>query len=352
MNSFLLIYKFIRLSLFVLTFIIVGSSFGQISKPINNTNDQNTIIDYSSLHNWAAIPLKKNFADSVPLFLKSEKRDTSVDVFYIHPTTFISNPFSAPWNADVFDEKLNDLTDQTAILSQATVFNQSCIVYAPRYRQAHLKVFFMKRNPKSINALDIAYSDIRAAFIYYINHFNHNRPIIIAGHSQGSGMAIRLLKEFFDNKPLYDRLICAYIPGADIKKNEFQNIPIGSHPSQTGCILTWRTYNEKANVEDKSSDNICINPISWTIDELKTNNNEHKGLLYPDFNSLLKNVVSARIDKSTAKLFVEVPEFLQVKLGKFNNYHIWDYRLFYMDIRENVRKRIISYQKKVNPSPL
>ncbi len=82
------------------------------------------------------------------------------------------------------------------------MFNGSCRVFAPRYRQAHLKAFFMRSSNKSVEAFDTAYSDLKSAFEFYLLHYNKGRPIIIASHSQGTLHAIRLMKDFFANKPL------------------------------------------------------------------------------------------------------------------------------------------------------
>ena len=46
------------------------------------------------------------------------------------------------WNADIDNEELNEKTDNSTILYQASVFNKYCRVFAPRYRQANLQAFF------------------------------------------------------------------------------------------------------------------------------------------------------------------------------------------------------------------
>jgi hypothetical protein len=43
---------------------------------------------------------------------------------------------------------------------------------------------------------------VKTAFLYYLQHYNNGRPIIIASHSQGATHGKRLLKEFFDGKEL------------------------------------------------------------------------------------------------------------------------------------------------------
>ena len=61
-----------------------------------------------------------------------------------------------------------------------------------------------KQWPKTIHKqkkIDVAYADVKRAFDYYLENYNNGRPIIIAGHSQGSGHGMRILKEYFDDKP-------------------------------------------------------------------------------------------------------------------------------------------------------
>lgn len=170
--------------------------------------EKTAIPDYNSLDYWAAHPWKKDPSDSIPKPLRSQKNDSLVDVFFLHPTAYTD--IRAGWNASVNDVYINAKTDYSSILYQASVFNQHCRIFAPRYRQAHISAFFIN-NDETRSAFDTAYSDIKRAFEFYLEHYNNNRPIIIAGHSQGALMAERLLKEFFDGKSLQQKLVVAYI---------------------------------------------------------------------------------------------------------------------------------------------
>jgi hypothetical protein len=38
------------------------------------------------------------------------------------------------------------------------------------------------------------------------------------------------------------QLVCAYIVGWQIKKDDFNSLKFGNSPSQTGCVVGWRTY--------------------------------------------------------------------------------------------------------------
>ena len=120
--------------------------------------------DYGIENNWAALPTKKDNAHLVPANsnLKENELNALVDVFFVHPTTYYRR---ASWNADVNDESLNEFTERTTIRHQASVFNESCRIYAPRYRQATL-YSFMDKKDNGKKALDLAYNDVLDAFNY------------------------------------------------------------------------------------------------------------------------------------------------------------------------------------------
>ena len=45
------------------------------------------------------------------------------------------------------------------------------------------------------------YGDVRAAWRYYLDHYNNGRPFVLIGHSQGTIHATRLLAEEIENGP-------------------------------------------------------------------------------------------------------------------------------------------------------
>ena len=174
--------------------------------------------DYSNLYNWAAHPEKKDPSDSIPAILANYKTENSVDVFFIHPTTFTDKKITHLTNASIENDSISAITDYGSILYQASAFNSDANIYAPRYRQAYIGMYYTTDTLKAIKAFDTAYSDVKAAFEYYLKHYNNNRPIVIASHSQGTTHAKRLIKEFFDNKPLQNKLVMAYLVGMPIKE--------------------------------------------------------------------------------------------------------------------------------------
>lgn len=303
--------------------------------------------DYSDLKYWAASPHKTDASDQIPMFLKDEKRELLADVFFIYPTIYDNDADTASYNAWLNDEKVNTEIDNTTILLQASVFNGSCRIFAPRYRQANMEVFYKMGTTRATEAFDLAYSDVKTAFQYYLKKENNGRPIIIAGHSQGALHAIRLLQEFFDGKLLQQQLVCAYIPGFRIKNEDLKNIPAGEKPDQIGCFLGWRSYIKgeiPKKVEPEKGNSICVNPLTWNTSTEWASPLLHKGIML-GFESIVPNTLSAGIEQATKILWVEIPPEILEMLEKKKDLHIYDINLFWMNIRENVKIRIDAWMK-------
>ena len=304
--------------------------------------------DYSNLKYWAASPYIADASDQIPVFLNDEKREILADVFFIYPTIYDNKADTASANAWLNDEKVNTEIDNTTILLQASVFSGSCRVFAPRYRQANMQVLYNLGTPPANTALNLAYSDLKNAFQYYLKNENKGRPVIIAGHSQGALHAIRLLQEFFDEKPLQNQLVCAYIPGYQIKKEDFKSIPASEKPDQTGCFAGWRSYLKgemPKKVEPEKGNSICVNPLTWNTSTEWASPALHKGIIL-DFESIIPNTLSAGIEPATKILWVEVPPQLQQLLDYKKDLHYYDMNLFWMNIRENVKLRIDAWLKE------
>lgn len=309
---------------------------------------QNGAPDYANLDYWAAHPWKKDPSDSVPRPLIGEKRDSAADVFFVHPTTFTRKKDFDQANADIDDDYINAKTDYSTILLQASAFNQSSRVFAPRYRQAHIGNFYSEDTMASAKALALAYQDVRAAFLYYLEHFNNGRPIVIASHSQGALLSIRLLQEFFNGKALQSKLVVAYIVGWPLEKKILSSIPACSTPNQTGCVCSWRTFKEgyvapwvKKEIA-RGAEMIVTNPLSWTTDASFVSRTQNKGAVLMDFNKLLPATSDARIEKGV--VFTRRPKFKGSFLYRTGNYHIGDINLYYLSIRENLQQRLNNFR--------
>ncbi len=310
--------------------------------------------DYSKESNWASLPTKKDSADAVPYYstLKDEQATAMVDVFFVYPTTYYSG---SSWNADVDDRHVNRKTDKYPIREMASVFNGSCKVYAPRYRQATLYAFIDKK-ANGRKALDLAYEDVKAAFMYYLKNYNNGRPFIIASHSQGTWHAIRLFKDFIEkDAQLRQQLIAAYLIGGPVAKNGFTTISACDSAAQTNCYVAWHTMAWGKHPSNPSAarkktagyDNFlnyeCTNPLTWNRDPSVPDASLNKGAVPYTFNRIDAGF-SAAWCTSEGALWTHKPNKLGYPAVK--NYHILDYSLFYVNIRENVKLRVDRYLSK------
>lgn len=309
---------------------------------------QNEAPDYSKLQYWVSHPEKADSADMVPPAAGPERQSEAIaDVFFIHPTTYLKGDTD---NADINDAELCFATEKRAVKHQASVFNASCKVYAPHYRQMNLQRFGPKNEEElkvMKTAIDFAYEDVKTAFEYYLKHQNEGRPIVIAGHSQGALHGIRLVKEFFDEKELADQLVAAYLVGWPFPADTFGTLPVCNSADQTGCVMGWASW--KKGKIPKSYDSfykgaVVTNPLNWKSDDSYAAEELHQGVLLGDFKKVHKNKVDAQGHNGI--LWVEKP----IKLWPRANFHIADINLFWFNIRENVGDRVSAFKAKRNLS--
>jgi hypothetical protein len=301
--------------------------------------------DYCNSNHWSALPFINDQADQCPKGYVHNQDKAEADVFFIHPTTYTEKPKTIyAWNHDLRDASLNDGVDNSATLFQASAFNLAGKVYVPRYRQAHYSVFLTSHPEDKQAALDTAYSDVSAAFQYFLDHYNQGRPFIIASHSQGTIHAARLLQDFVINKPLQSRLVAAYIPGMAVPQDSLPGLPPCLSDTSTGCFVSWSTY-EKGYIppyyELGLARAICVNPITWNTSENYTPKTLHKGAALRPFQLALPQICDAQVHGGI--LWVTKPKFRGSWLWTDKNYHMGDINLFYFDIRENAALRVRSF---------
>jgi len=169
--------------------------------------------------------------------------DPPLDCFYVYPTVHLQGE-AANWT------DLSDITyELDPLLSQAGRFTRTCRVFAPLYRQITLGTF---SSPDVAQYQDIAYGDVRDAFQHYLANDNDGRPFVLMGHSQGTHMVTRLMQDLLDQGPgLRDRLVVALlvgglvaVPSGEVVGGTFQNLPLCTSDTETGCVIAFRTYAE------------------------------------------------------------------------------------------------------------
>ncbi len=323
--------------------------------------------DYGREEHWAALPWKADGADFLPdgvAGLVDGQATAAVDTFFIHPTTCLDETVR---NAGLDEAAVNLLTDRGALRFQASAFNGVTRVFAPRYRQASLGSF-LDRTGAGKAALDLAYEDVRAAFRQYLARYRQGRPFVIAGHSQGTALAIRLLNEFVVGQPLAKDLVAAWLPGQYVGRDSFDGLPFLRRPDETGGFVTWATVAPGAGphlVCGWTADErfppftvntafpLAINPLTWDADQPAVASFPNPGALpdvsphLPEPGPLVRDPFDARVVDGLVE--VAMPRTLWYE-EQFNaeagDFHLADIPLFWMSLRNNVARRVEGFLRK------
>jgi hypothetical protein len=317
--------------------------------------------DYSKPSSWVARP---GLPNDPSLWLPdgmTPAPNGGAAVFYIHPTTYLDRD---RWNAPLDAGGETQFRTRLFVQSQASAFTAAGQVWAPRYRQAAFGAFLLKSEDAQ-KALDLAYRDVSAAFDEFVRE-SGDRPIILAGHSQGALQLERLLKEKVAGKAIARRIVAAYVVGWPISATAdlpALGLPPCSKDVQTGCILSWLTFGDPANpelvlhsyehsagfsgIERRREDLLCVNPISGTQNGVAAQD-ANPGTLVPSADlvsaKLDQGRVGAHCDKGLLIVDGEIPP-----LGSYvlpgNNYHVYDYALFWGAIRRDAERRLAAWRR-------
>ncbi|HEX8643648.1 MAG TPA: DUF3089 domain-containing protein [Allosphingosinicella sp.] len=291
-------------------------------------------------------------------FAPTERPQASV--FYVHPTSFLER---TAWNAPVDDEE-SQRRARLFVRSQASAFNSVGEIWAPKYRQAAFGAF-LTTEENATRALDFAYRDVLAAYEAFLRQAPADRPILLAAHSQGSLHLTRLLAERIAGAPEKARIAAVYIVGwpvsisADLPS---LGLPACERAGQAGCILSWQSFAEPADpkmvtdVYDASRGSggasragtrmLCVNPLTGNAGDAAPAA-ANRGTLIPneDFSEaeFRRAAVPARCDVRGFLLIGEdPPEFGEYVLPG-NNYHVFDYSLFWANVRADAEARLAAF---------
>jgi hypothetical protein len=280
-------------------------------------------------------------------------------VFFIHPTSYLVR---ARWNAPLGDAEANARA-ALFLRGQASAFNAIGAIWAPRYRQAAFGAFLTDK-PEASKAIDLAYRDVLQSFDQFIAQAG-NRPIILAGHSQGAMHLVRLLHDRIAGTPLAKRIVAAYVIGWPISRTAdlpTLGLPECSVAAQAGCILSWQSYAEPADPSAmldkfdastglngtvrKGSAMVCTNPITGTAGG-SAPPSANLGTLLPSKDlasaSITAGQVGARCD-ARGILLIGAPLDLGPYVLPGNNYHVFDYSLFWGNVRADAARRLAAFR--------
>ncbi len=318
------------------------------------------------------------YADRAMWFARPGLTDTPVDwlppgvartepgdaeIFFIHPTSFVGTD---RWNAALDDGETNGRA-QIFLRGQASAFSAAGRVWAPRYRQATFGAFLTSETAAH-QALDLAYRDVAAAFGQFLLEADPKRPIILAGHSQGSLHLTRLLREKVANTPIARRVVAAYVVGWPVSKATdlaALGMPECATADQAGCLLSWQSFAEPADptliVERYDASTgfdgrprnatpmVCTNPLTGTADG-QAPASANGGTLIPDKSlesaTMTPGLVPASCGPRGFLLIGDAPPDLGPFVLPGNNWHVYDYSLFWANVRADALRRLSAWEQR------
>lgn len=309
--------------------------------------------DYGQRTSWLARPdISGNPALWAPAGYRPAPNPQAA-TFFISPTAWISR---AAWNAPLDDTATNDRLALFAQM-QATVFNGVADIWIPRYRQATLGAF-LTPGADADQALALAYGDVERAFAAFLAAQDPARPIILAGHSQGALHLLHLLQAH--RAELGDRLVAVYAIGWPVIEpgdSAAIGVPPCTRREQSGCLLSWMSYAADGDYQTElqrlaptpdlagrpigQRPALCVNPL--TGGPGAADKAQNLGTLQGE--ELVPHLVGARCDPSGVLLIAPTPTRKGRLVLPGGNYHIYDYSLFWANIRADAEARLSAWDQ-------
>lgn len=299
-------------------------------------------IDYSNPEQWMLLPANP---------------EKNVDVIYIYPTVYGTTSETEDDIADINDTSMRVMALYSAA-NQASVFEESCNVYAPYYRQLTVDglLDIMDNSPESLYYL--VSQDLYPMLDYYFDNYNKGKPFILAGHSQGSVWISIILEDYMKEHPEYlENMVAAYAIGYSITEEYLgrnSHLKFAKGAEDTGVIISYNT--EGAGNKDQyncvvKEGAISINPINWKLDDTYASVGENLGTL-DSAGEIIRGYADARVDVERGVVVcscVNNSTEMQDALSKYfgpESFHLQDYNLYYGNLQQNVSDRIDAFMKK------
>lgn len=300
---------------------------------------ENNSVNYSDAANWA--------------YIENEQSEKTADVFFVCPTVYGGNENS-------YNMEMNDEETRASFLGATNmekgIYDDDARFFAPYYRQAGLNAYKLSVTDRE-QYLEKAYADVKDAFSYYLKNCNDDRPIILAGFSQGADLCIRLVKDYADNKDFMEKYVACYAIGWSVTQEEVDACPgliMATGESDTGVVVSFNS--EAETIDDsltipKGTKTLAINPLNWATDATMADKSLNLGACFTDYDGNITNEISeltgAYIDSERGALKVtdvtaqEYPPVLDI--FKDGIYHLYDYQFFYRNLEKNVETRINAF---------
>ena len=297
-------------------------------------------------------PMGPNYTDPASWAYFALGEDKGVDVFLICPLV----DTRSKRNAYDLNDKLKGRF-VSALDMEKGIYEDVGRLDSPYYRQMSLGAYRLPEAERA-EAKAVAYKDISAAFRWYLDHENGDRPLILAGFSQGSEMCLELLKEFYgdttEGNALRAKLIAVYAIGWRVTEADIRNYPQivpARSELDVGTVVSFDC--EDGTLTDtiiipEGVKALSINPLNWRTDNTPADRSLNLGAVMATGAEPIPGLCGAYIGDRGQLVVPDVAvEDYPPGLDLFpaGAYHIYDYMFFFMNLKQNVSDRVAVYFK-------
>lgn len=338
--------------------VCAGCALAGCSGDGGNPDGRGTI-DYSKAQHWLSLP-------------SAVDTPTAVDVFYVYPSEYSAGD-SGPRVAPIDDPTMLAGAAH-AFQLQASAFAEIGNIYAPYYRQLDLTYVLGLSTIGDIYDVEAGtpLTDVTAAFDYFIQNYNDDRPFLLVSHSQGSNVVALLLETYMAAHPdIYARMIAAYSPGWSFTTDYFADNPhlkFAQGPDDTGAIIAYNTMAASFTGRNPVvfAGAMAINPITWTTSPVPAAASQNLGSLAldPSTGEVVLPVQPTLMDFADARVAEIDPATSALSPGSGTSvllcdvdpntpypipavaglspgfYHSYDYPFYYNDLKRNALHRV------------
>lgn len=231
-----------------------------------------TTVLLSCSRSQEAVPQAPDYADDTMwITVDGDTTNTGADVFYVVSTwekdwktadSAVCH-YADVWNPLHRERMAIEINRIAAYMAPGNRF------YAPFYRHATIDAFVTQNEDTIHRRTRLAMADVCDAFDHFLQQRNPQRPMIIAGFSQGGLAVVELLKHMDDET--YSRLAAAYVLGYKVTPEDTvacHRIRPAQGESDTGVTICYNTVKDVKYAKPViAASCIAINPVNWQTDD-------------------------------------------------------------------------------------
>jgi len=271
-----------------------------------------------------------------------------VDIFWVYPTVLNDDEhwLMPPDNRGLRSAAMH------SIVTQASVFSGQANIYAPIYRQMNMAALGLTESQRQ-SLFSYGVKDVERALTYYLEHYNHGRPFILAGHSQGSNILADIIRRRWSHLGVENRMVAGYLIGWSITRDDLKANPaltMCADADQINCFVSYNTVAEGRQQQAPTilPGAIVTNPLNWKLNNDFAPPALNLGTTFFDLDGSSRtypHFTSAQVKDGGLVVQPADPTLLTTKDTTFPRgvYHVYDYSLFYENLRQNIKQRINAF---------